>query len=62
MSEITTKHKRFNLWLPIELWEQLERFIQRKQRSHKDTDADLKITPQTEIRRAVRQYLSNGAK
>lgn len=62
MSKAETK--RFNLWLPVELWQQLEASILRKQKlSRRDhPDVEVKITPQTEIRRALRHYLTNGGK
>lgn len=58
------ENKRFNLWLPVELWDALMKSIERKlQRSRRDhPDVEVKITPQTEIRRALRHYLTNGGK
>lgn len=53
-----TNAKRFNLWLPAELWKRLERYVSRRQREVKDA----RIEPTGIIRTAIEQHLDAAEK
>lgn len=52
MNTDTQEAKRFNLWLPGELWRRLDRLVRRRS---KEVEAD--VTPTSEIRRAIEKHL-----